>query len=144
EYVTNCLRTWLVRWEQELNRKLLTPAQKGKQFFEFSIDGLLRGDIARSVRGVCGRSAMGVVERERGAVQGKPKSDRRRRRLSGAGEHDDDREVDGAEASGADPENQPSIRMTDELRALDAEILALEGERKLHISAMVSYGLLPH
>lgn len=46
EFVTHTLRPWLVRWEQELNRKMFTQAQRGRYFAEHSIDGLLRGDIA--------------------------------------------------------------------------------------------------
>lgn len=41
-YVTYSLRPWLVRWEQEIARKLYTD---GDTFFsEFLVDGLLRGD----------------------------------------------------------------------------------------------------
>lgn len=40
EFVVYCLRPWLTRWEQELNRKLL-----GRGFFaKFNVEGLLRGD----------------------------------------------------------------------------------------------------
>ena len=41
EYVTYSLRPWLVRWEQEIQRKLFTT---GAFFSEFLVDGLLRGD----------------------------------------------------------------------------------------------------
>jgi HK97 family phage portal protein len=43
DYYTGTLRRWLVRWEQEINRKLVL--QQGTQFVEHVIDGLLRGDI---------------------------------------------------------------------------------------------------
>jgi HK97 family phage portal protein len=43
DYHTGTLRRWLVRWEQEINRKLVL--QQGTQFVEHVIDGLLRGDI---------------------------------------------------------------------------------------------------
>jgi len=43
-YVTYTLRPWLVRWEQELNRKLFGPIERGRYFCEFLVDGLLRGD----------------------------------------------------------------------------------------------------
>lgn len=43
-YVTYSLRPWLVRWEQELNRKLFGPIERGRYFCEFLVDGLLRGD----------------------------------------------------------------------------------------------------
>ena len=41
EFVTHTLRPWLVRWEQEISRKLFSD----DQFYpEFQVDGLLRGD----------------------------------------------------------------------------------------------------
>src|SRR5882724_4926384 len=46
EFVTDCLRPWLVRWEQELNRKLFTRVDRTTIFTEHLVDGLLRGDIA--------------------------------------------------------------------------------------------------
>lgn len=45
EYVSDTLRPWLVRWEQEINRKLIAPQEKGIQFVEHLMDALLRGDI---------------------------------------------------------------------------------------------------
>lgn len=48
EFVTHTLRPWLVRFEQEINRKLfptLTSGQVSDLYAEFSVDGLLRGDI---------------------------------------------------------------------------------------------------
>jgi HK97 family phage portal protein len=47
DYYTATLRKWLVRWEQEINRKLISPLERNIQFAEHMIDGLLRGDIAR-------------------------------------------------------------------------------------------------
>lgn len=44
DFVQNALRPWLVRWEQELNRKLFRPGDP--YFAEFNVDGLLRGDAA--------------------------------------------------------------------------------------------------
>lgn len=49
EFVTHTLRPWLVRWEQELNRKLFPSSSDGRPsdlYAEFSVDGLLRGDVA--------------------------------------------------------------------------------------------------
>lgn len=48
EFVTHTLRPWLVRWEQELNRKLFPTSTDGVPsdfYVEFNVDGLLRGDI---------------------------------------------------------------------------------------------------
>jgi HK97 family phage portal protein len=45
EYVQDTLRPWLVRWEQECNRKLIAPQEKGIQYTEHLMDALLRGDI---------------------------------------------------------------------------------------------------
>lgn len=46
DFLVHCLRPWLVRWEQEMNRKLFKEADKGRFFVEFSMEGLLRGDSA--------------------------------------------------------------------------------------------------
>ena len=45
-YVIYTLRSWLVRWEQEYNRKLFTTEERKKYYVQFNIDGLLRGDAA--------------------------------------------------------------------------------------------------
>lgn len=46
DHIATCLRRWMVRWEQEINRKLIAPAERNIQFCEHLIDGLLRGDQA--------------------------------------------------------------------------------------------------
>lgn len=43
DYYTRTLRRWLVRWEQEVNRKLVL--QNGTQFVQHIIEDFLRGDI---------------------------------------------------------------------------------------------------
>ena len=45
EFVTDTLRPWMVRFEQEANRKLIRPLERRIQFAEHLVDGLLRGDI---------------------------------------------------------------------------------------------------
>src|SRR4030095_10511023 len=46
DWVVDTLRPWLVRWEQELNRKLIRPLEQGQQFTEHLVDGLRRGNTA--------------------------------------------------------------------------------------------------
>jgi len=46
DYVQHTLRRWLVRWEMELNRKLIGPLERNTMSIEFNLDGLLRGDTA--------------------------------------------------------------------------------------------------
>lgn len=46
DYYTSTLRPWLVRWEQEINRKLISPRERYIQFAEFLLEGVLRGDMA--------------------------------------------------------------------------------------------------
>jgi HK97 family phage portal protein len=49
EFVTDTIRPWLVRMEQEANRKLLRPSEQGVYYTENLVDALLRGDaLARS------------------------------------------------------------------------------------------------
>ena len=48
QFVTHTLRPWLVRFEQEITRKLFPPMSDGtpsELYVEFNVDGLLRGDI---------------------------------------------------------------------------------------------------
>lgn len=51
EYVTDCLLTEFVRWEQALKRDLLSDSEKETYFFEFMPDSLLRGDFASRMAG---------------------------------------------------------------------------------------------
>lgn len=44
EYLTDTLQPWLVRWEQRLSEALLSPAERRTHFFEFLVEGILRGD----------------------------------------------------------------------------------------------------
>ena len=46
EFVVDTLRPWLVRWEQQLNRKIIRPRERGAYFFEHNVEGILRGDQA--------------------------------------------------------------------------------------------------
>lgn len=43
-FVVNTLRPWLVRWEQEISRTLLTEKEREDFYAEHVVDGLLRGD----------------------------------------------------------------------------------------------------
>jgi phage portal protein BeeE len=45
EFITDTIRPWAVRIEQELNAKLLLPSERSKYFFRFDLDSLLRGDL---------------------------------------------------------------------------------------------------
>lgn len=45
EFVRDTLLAWIMRWEQECNRKLLSTDQRGQYFIKFNLGGLLRGDL---------------------------------------------------------------------------------------------------
>ena len=51
EYVTDCLMSELVRWEQTLKRDLLLDSEQSEYFFEFLVDALLRGDFKSRMDG---------------------------------------------------------------------------------------------
>lgn len=51
EFVKYTLNPWVCRWEQALNRSLLGAAEKGRYFFRFNIEGLLRGDYQSRMNG---------------------------------------------------------------------------------------------
>ena len=51
EFVKYTLDPWVIRWEQSLQKALLSEADKKKYFIRFSVDGLLRGDYASRMTG---------------------------------------------------------------------------------------------
>ena len=51
EFVKYTLDPWVVRWEQSLQHTLILPAEKGKLFIKFNLDGLLRGDYQSRMTG---------------------------------------------------------------------------------------------
>jgi HK97 family phage portal protein len=51
DYVGDAIQPWAVRWEQEIQRKLILPSTEPNLFAEHLLDGLMRGDsAARSAR----------------------------------------------------------------------------------------------
>ena len=64
DFVKHTLRPHLVRWEQELNMKLLTPEERAAGFFiVFNVDGLLRGDYKTRTEGYASGIASGWLSR---------------------------------------------------------------------------------
>ena len=51
EFVKYTLDPWVVRWEQSIQRTLLTAAEKKTYFVKFNVEGLLRGDYASRMNG---------------------------------------------------------------------------------------------
>lgn len=51
EFVKYTLDPWLVRWEQGMQKALLTDSEKGRYFIKFNVEGLLRGDYASRMQG---------------------------------------------------------------------------------------------
>ena len=51
EFVKYTLDPWLVRWEQGLQKALLSDSEKGRYFIKFNVEGLLRGDYASRMQG---------------------------------------------------------------------------------------------
>ena len=51
EFVKYTLDPWVIRWEQNLRRSLLSKEEKKDYFFRFNLDGLLRGDYASRMSG---------------------------------------------------------------------------------------------
>ena len=45
------LEPWIVRWEQSINRALLSETEKATYFVKFDVDGLLRGDYQSRING---------------------------------------------------------------------------------------------
>ena len=51
EFVKYTLEPWLIRWEQSIQRSLLSTDEKPLYFVKFNVDGLLRGDYASRMQG---------------------------------------------------------------------------------------------
>ncbi len=52
EFVKYTLEPWIVRWEQSINRALLSGIGEGTAYFvKFNVDGLLRGDYQSRMNG---------------------------------------------------------------------------------------------
>ncbi|EHG21773.1 HK97 family phage portal protein [Selenomonas infelix ATCC 43532] len=51
EFVKYTLNPWVVRWEQALQKALLSEKEKHGHFIRFNVDGLLRGDYKSRMEG---------------------------------------------------------------------------------------------
>ncbi len=51
EFVKYTLDPWVVRWEQSIMRRLLSPDEKRAYYVKFNLDGLLRGDYQSRMNG---------------------------------------------------------------------------------------------
>ena len=51
EFVKYTLDPWVVRWEQSIQRTLLTADEKTQYFVKFNLEGLLRGDYQSRMNG---------------------------------------------------------------------------------------------
>ena len=51
EFVKYTLDPWVVRWEQSIMRRLLSPEEKRTYYVKFNLEGLLRGDYQSRMNG---------------------------------------------------------------------------------------------
>ena len=51
EFLKYTIEPWLIRWEQEMHRKLLSESEKDMVFMKFNVEDLLRGDYASRMQG---------------------------------------------------------------------------------------------
>ena len=51
EFVKYTLDPWVVRWEQSITRRLLSPDEKRTYYVKFNLEGLLRGDYQSRMNG---------------------------------------------------------------------------------------------
>ena len=51
EFVKYTLDPWVIRWEQSIQRALLSQEEKREYFVKFNVDGLLRGDYQSRMTG---------------------------------------------------------------------------------------------
>ena len=51
DFAVHCIRPWLVRIEQSVNRALFTEQEKGRYYCQFNLDGLMRGSYKERMEG---------------------------------------------------------------------------------------------
>lgn len=51
EFVKYTLNPWVIRWEQAMQKALLTEEEKKSMFIRFNVDGLMRGDYQSRMNG---------------------------------------------------------------------------------------------
>ena len=51
EFVKYTLDPWVIRWEQSIQRALLSSGEKNRYFVKFNLEGLLRGDYQSRMNG---------------------------------------------------------------------------------------------
>lgn len=51
EFVKYTLDPWVIRWEQSIQRSLLSADEKSRYFVKFNLEGLLRGDYQSRMNG---------------------------------------------------------------------------------------------
>src|SRR5580765_1198811 len=61
DFIVDCIRPWLVCWEERATLKLLTPTERKSLFAEFLVDALLRGDSDSRARFYQALFNMGVL-----------------------------------------------------------------------------------
>jgi HK97 family phage portal protein len=69
EYVVDALLSRLVRWEQRLNNTLLSPAERRDHYFEFLLEGLLRGDFKTRTEGYRNAVMTGWMNRNEARIR---------------------------------------------------------------------------
>lgn len=61
EFVRDCLTPWLKNFEEALMFALLTPDEAERYYFEFLVDGLLRGDYKTRQEGLAFQRQNGII-----------------------------------------------------------------------------------
>lgn len=51
EFVKYTLDPWVIRWEQSIQKAILSPSEKKEYFIKFNVDSLLRGDYQSRMNG---------------------------------------------------------------------------------------------
>ena len=51
DFAVHCIRPWLVRIEQSVNRALFSEQEKGRFYCQFNLDGLMRGSYKERMEG---------------------------------------------------------------------------------------------
>lgn len=125
-YLSNCLMRWLVKWEEEANRKLLTESEidQDSHYFKFNVAALLRADSKTTMETL----GMGIVHRIINPNQAREKLDMNP--YEGGEEYANPAITPGSGADEDDQqENSSNAQASNALRSRVAQLVRVEQKR---------------
>lgn len=126
-YLQNCLNTWLTVWEEEADRKLLTPQEQNSGYFhKFNVGSLLRSDMNTTMRTI----SLGITSRVLSPNEAREMLDRNP--YTGGDEYLNP-SIDQA-MRGAEPDTEPTRQPQNALKTQIEHMIGIESKRVVNLA----------